>query len=1170
MTTQLQYFSLILVFCTIVPNFSDAQDVRINEMVLSNSSLLDEDQDTPDWFELYNPGPNPIHLAGWSITDEIDDDNRWIFPNLELPADGFLLVWASDKDRSSLQIARTHLSEMDAVRYLFPSGLLDPDWRQPGYDDSGWMNGNASLGYGDGDDLTIIPNGTVSVFLRKRFTVTQPNLANTVVLDVDYDDAFVAYLNGTEIARANITTSNPIYNSTANTDREAQLYQGGNTERYTFTDLEGLLQEGENIISIQLHNISNLSSDLSLRPWLSILYDAPVDDGIDPPEMLGFGANNLHTDFKLSSNGEVLYLYDPAGILHDSLSSEGPIPNDLSIGRLQNQPDEIRIFSEPSPAAPNPEEGFLGVLSPSIEFSQSGGPVAPLSLSLSGVDAPAQIRYTLDASLPTEDSPTYSSAIPIDENTVVRARIYQAGYLPSPVQTETYLVDVQHDLPILTLAAEPADFFDNETGIYAYGDDYSPDVPHYGANFWEDWERPIHFRLREMDGSQYDFDGGVKIFGGWSRAQDQRSLSIFARGRYGPSEIDYRLFPNQPIEEYQALVLRNSGNDWLRSNFRDAALTGLLQNSWLDVQAYRPVVTYLNGEYWGIYNMREKVNEHFLASHHGINPDDINLLEFDGQVIHGNNSSYQELIDFVTSNNMANPMNYEWVQERVDLDNMVLYQAAQIFFDNTDWPGNNVKFWNAPGQKWRWILFDTDFGFGIWNGSNYVNNTIAHALEANGPGWPNPPWSTLLFRRLMDNVDFRHKFINQLADEMNSRFLPQRVCEHIDTLAQRIAPEISGHYLRWGGQPNTHSQQINVMKEFAERRPDYVKQHVLNQFSLPSFRQLRIQNNQTDQGWVQVNSLAIHENDWTGDYFTQVPIRVTAVPASGYRFSHWEGTITSTEASLQFSLTGPTTLTPIFESTSVIPLVINEINYNSDAERPTGDWIELYNPNPFSVDVSNWQISDDDDAHEFHFAPGTIIDPEGFLLIARERADFQAVYPGLPLTPGALDFGLSSNGDQVRLFDHTGALQDSVSYSPDFPWPSLANGEGPTLELIAPTLDNTLAENWSNVNPWGSPGAPNVLSTRAEESSTSSSLNFTCYPNPSNGSINLSLDSEGGQVEIRIYNKRGQYLGTLLRRNLAGGHFEQALSLSTFPAGTYQLVLFMEQQAIAEQQWVKL
>ena len=294
------------------------------------------------------------------------------------------------------------------------------------------------------------------------------------------------------------------------------------------------------------------------------------------------------------------------------------------------------------------------------------------------------------------------------------------------------------------------------------------------------------------------FDAGTKIFGGWSRALDQRSLSIFARGQYGLSEIEYPLFPDRPYEKYQAFILRNSGNDFLSSNIRDVTLTSLMDGSGLETQAYRPVVTYVNGLYWGLLNMREKMNEHYLASRFGIDPNEIDILGPFNELIQGSDVDYKSMLNFLESNSLASDENYQWISEQVDIDNFIIYHVAQIYFDNTDWPGNNNKQWRPKNGKWRWMLYDTDFGFGTWSTVAFQNNTLAFALEPNGPFWPNPPASTLLFRSLVENTTFRNKFVNQFADELNSRFLPERVGEHIENVAANVASEIPDHYTRWG------------------------------------------------------------------------------------------------------------------------------------------------------------------------------------------------------------------------------------------------------------------------------------------------------------------------------------------------------------------------------------
>ena len=904
-------FLSISLFLTTLP--CNSQPVLINEMVSSNNIDQDEDGDTPDWFELRNTSANEVDLSAWTITDDPEQPDRWSFPSLHLPPDGYLKVWASGKDRTAFGSARTIIAPEDQFKYLVPTSSVNPNWRNLGFNDSNWDSGSAGFGYADGDDETIVPSGSTAVFVRKSFSIEDISTVEALLLDIDYDDAFVAFLNGIEIARANITGAFPAFNALAITDREAAIYQGGLPVRFEVTDLESILQAGENILSIQVHNVATFSSDLSLIPWLTAIFNTASTQGDPAPAWMNPPSYCPHTNFRISASGETLYLFNDQGVFVDSLNG-GVFPSNFSKGRLLDQPDEIRIFQTTTPGTANPSSGFLGALSSNIVFSVPGGTVsAPFTLSLSGAQPQEEIRYTLDATVPNAGSTLYTTPLNINNNSVVRAAIFREGYVPSPTQTATYLFGTDHELPIITLVTDPDNFFNNETGIYVYGDDYDPNLPYFGANFWEDWERPIHFSFYEPDGQLgTSFNAGTKIFGGWSRANEQRSLSVFARNQYGTEAIEYPLFPNLPYDEFQAVVLRNAGNEWLNTNFRDAVLTGLLHDADLETQAYRPCVTYLNGEYWGIYNLREKINEHFIASKQQVNPDEVDLLEFDGAIVEGSNVDYLNLLAFANNNNLSNDNLFAQIEAEMDVDNYILYQLSQIYFDNTDWPGNNIKFWRAPNRKWRWILYDTDFGFGTWNYFGYLNNTLAFALATNGPGWPNPPWSTALFRNLMENVNFKHRFINRFADEMNTRFLPARVIEHIDTLQAVISSEIPRHFQRWGGDINAWQNNVNTMKNFAQDRPASVKQHILGVFSLPTYHEVTLVNETPQNGWVQLNSLKIQEDSWSGDYFQNVPITLTAEAEPGYSFVRWTSDVSSTNPQLILNVTAPIEVEAVF------------------------------------------------------------------------------------------------------------------------------------------------------------------------------------------------------------------------------------------------------------------
>ena len=215
----------------------------------------------------------------------------------------------------------------------------------------------------------------------------------------------------------------------------------------------------------------------------------------------------------------------------------------------------------------------------------------------------------------------------------------------------------------------------------------------------------------------------------------QKSLALFARKQYGKGSFDYKVFKDKPIEKFESLVLRNAGNDWGQAMMRDGLTSTLIRDMDIDRQAFQPAVVYINGEYWGILNIREKVNSNYLAENHFVNPDNVNLLEFNGSILEGTNTAYMDLINYLASNTLENKQKYQQVSRKLDLNNYIQYQLTQIYINNKDWPGNNIKYWNTndPGSLWRWIIFDTDFGFSIWEERHTLSILLPLPSNRTGP-----------------------------------------------------------------------------------------------------------------------------------------------------------------------------------------------------------------------------------------------------------------------------------------------------------------------------------------------------------------------------------------------------------------------------------------------------
>lgn len=548
---------------------------------------------------------------------------------------------------------------------------------------------------------------------------------------------------------------------------------------------------------------------------------------------------------------------------------------------------------------------------------------------------------------------------------LVRARACKAGYIPSPTVTQTYFVDPgiasRYTIPVVSLAAEEPDFFGYEQGIYVAGKNRDDSgVPNYILQ-GNAWERPLNITLFEPDGTVgFSQDAGVRTHGGWTRNMAQKALRFYARGGYGESYFTYPVFPGKPVAQFKRLLLRNSGNDWGVTMFRDAMMQRLVEHLPLDTQAYRPAVMYLNGEYWGINNLRERFDKYYLEQKYGVDPEAVDILEYlpnaQHQVKEGSASHFDETLSYIQTHGLAAPADYAYIQTRVDTDNFILYNVSQIYFNNTDWPGNNNDWWrkqtdayepSAPyghDGRWRWMLYDTDFGFGLSGG--YDSNTLAFATDGNtnNTAWPNPHWTTFLLRKLLENESFRTDFINHYADLLNTAFLPARVVGVIDQMQADIATEMAAHIQRWGrpGSIGDWQNQVNGMRNFANERPAYARSHLRSQFSLGVDRQLTLNVSGPEQGYIRVNSTditaatpgvnAAAPYPWSGVYFDSVPMTVTAVPRPGYLFSHWDGPagIDPLAPALTLSLTSAVSLTAYFEEKPV-PTLMHYWSFNNAA-----------------------------------------------------------------------------------------------------------------------------------------------------------------------------------------------------------------------------------------------
>jgi hypothetical protein len=1124
--------SLILSFS--VPLSSQ---VLINEFSSSNfSGITDEDGDHSDWIELYNHSALEANLAGYHLSDDALNLKKWTLPAISLKPDNFLLIFASGKNRTELPVSfQTIIHKGDVWQYIIPSSEIGNSWKNSGFDASGWNIGPSGFGYGDNDDSTVL-NNIKSVFIRKEFVINNLQDISELVLSIDYDDGFVAYINGHEMARSNLgsTGSAVAFNQTASSSREATMYGGGNPINFSISDPANFLVEGVNVIAIQGHNNNSGSSDFSLIPMLSLgLRGAGYTDNL--PKYIQLTGKKLHASFKISSEGETLILSRPDSSIIDSVS---PIPlvADISYGRKSDGEDTWFYFTSPTPGSSNITDGDTAIASSdTVKFSIGGGYFpGGFELHLSSDDPSDSIFFTLDGSEPSLNDLLYLNPIHISGNTVVRARSVNFRKLPGVVSTNTYITK-HHTLPVVILSTNPENLWDYNTGIYAMGPNASSAYPYKGANFWQDWERKAHMEFYDINGvKQIDQDIGIKIFGAYSRGHPQKSLALFARREYGKGSFDYKFFKDKPINKFESIVLRNGGNDWDQAILRDGLTSTLIKDMDIDRMAFQPSIVYINGEYWGILNIREKISTNFIAENHYVNPDNVNLLENNGNTIEGSGTSYLQMTSFLNSNTLETEQNYLQVSNKIDINNYIQYQITQIYINNKDWPGNNIKYWNTndPGSLWRWIIFDTDFGFSIWDNSAYSFNTLEFALATAGPDWPNPPWSTLLLRRLLTNPGFKKEFVNQYADRINTSFSSERVNAVTDSLKQIYMPEISDHLVRWGLSYSNWQSNFTKINNYANSRPAYARDHMKSVLGLSETLEIKVVINSPGMGRVMVNSVVPEKYPFSGVYFKYLPIKLTAIPAPGYKFEWWEwGSMVSNSRTIDYNMTAACTFKAVFKvaASTDIKIVINEINYNSSPEKDTKDWVELYNAGNTSVNLKNWIISDSGPEAGFTFPSDIILSPGMFIVVCREIAAFRLILPKVKNTTGDMNFGLSSSGDDINLFDPQGNLIDFVNFTPNPPWPTDANGTGASIELINPILDNNAGNNWRSRSDGGTPGERNFLTdvTSPDENSLSG-CTLSCFPNPFRDYTTIRVEViKPGKYKLEIYDLQGRLLKIL-------------------------------------------
>ncbi|WP_158549988.1 CotH kinase family protein [Runella aurantiaca] len=533
----------------------------------------------------------------------------------------------------------------------------------------------------------------------------------------------------------------------------------------------------------------------------------------------------------------------------------------------------------------------------------------------------------------------YLPASPIYKGKIVRAMAVKAGALPSEITSSSFFFSQnganKFTLPVVSIMSQEDGLFDYNNGIYVPGIDFDtwrlanpnqgPDTDN-PANYrrtGEAAERASHFEIIESDTVVYKQDIGLRIHGGWSRGYRFKSLRIYGTDQY--KTIENSIFPDLPYSEYKTFILRNSGNDYAGTLFKDAFIHQSVAHLKMDIQAYRPSILFLNGEYWGIHNLRQRQDKHYYAQKYGVDADNLDVIGT--EVDEGDTQHYDAMLNYINVNNISNATHYDYIKTQMDVESFIDYEIAEIYYNNWDWGPNNIKLWRlrtpynsnaAYGHdgRWRWSLYDTDHAM-----TDSTQNRLSIASTIGTVGSPG-----FLLGKLLLNETFKHTFINRFADLMNTAFLPAHLTQLVNAKRDGIGGEITAHLNRWKTLTDSSLwiAEINKCIMFIQGRPNHQRGQIQGKFGISGQYNLTVNVSNSDHGYVKVNTIDILPTTpgvsatpypWTGRYYNGIPVQLRAYGKTGYKFKHWSyNSTTSTDSVL--------TVTPGIVYTAVFEVMI--------------------------------------------------------------------------------------------------------------------------------------------------------------------------------------------------------------------------------------------------------
>ena len=875
-----------------------------------------------------------------------------------------------------------------------------------------------------------------------------------------------------------------------------------------------------------------------------------------------------HTNFKLSKDGEEIGLFAPSGTRVDALTY-GTQLTDVSFGRNPNNMDEWLYFAIPSPSTSNGPDGLtdpIKCVQPSFTIN-SGFYSNDINLNIN-TESGSIIRYTMDGSEPNKDSKIYSDQIelknkgnvpnyfseiatnalpyswfplwsPPQDNifkaSIVRARSFNANKIPSDIISGTYFIDPNifnkyEDIPIISLISDEKHLFSDSAGIYVPGEYFNGSQG--TGNYMKRWWRPAYIEYFENNG-ELKFSQGIRIKtqGSSSKTSPQKSLHIISSDKYGEDAFNYNIFADpKRSTNINRFILRAWGSVWNQGLISDALAQKSYSSSGLDLQNYKLVAVFINGEYWGLQEIRE-ANKYpsYYEEHHGIDASNPGIDLLTGQqtsyaVSEGDSIHWQNLLDYLARLDVSNDENYTYVTTQVDIANFIDYIGHSAYFAKLDWPVGNEGLWRPKtvDGKWRWIQYDMDTCFG-----RPEYNMFKHLFEGTETWAPH-----ILLSFLIKNEGFKNILINWFVDRINSDFKPEIVQGTYNTLLNELYPYLDEHQNRWAISKSNFTTFTTFIKNFISKRPEFVLSQLRDYFNLGNLNNIII-DRKDDYGVVKINSVLINHNTprtqihpypWSGNYFEDIPIKISAIPHDGYEFVRWEGSFESDSDTLVHYLTKNAWLSPVFSPVKrTDSLYINEI-LTSDMCSPSAKtnelnyYIELYNASKKTVELKNFYLTNDFnypqkwEAKTQDVANNSIL-PNSFGVLPIEYSSFEHEKVLLAKISGRKIALIQTAGNTIFFID-------SLSYPniyPNISYGRFPDGSESWYQLLTP-----------------SPGQKNIYSPSQGELNKSTLL-LQSYPNPFNNFSNITVYLKDDKpYHLSIFDIKGSILRKIYLEPIKG------------------------------------